>query len=58
MAEAILAPRPPRRLAARTARLRRRLPGVPVPTSQRELARAILQAAFTGILRTSPEAAP
>jgi glycine hydroxymethyltransferase len=58
MTGAILAARPPRELAARTARLRRRLPGSPVPASLRDLARVILQAAFSGILLTPPEPVP
>jgi hypothetical protein len=58
MTDAILAARPPRELAARTARLRRRLPGSPVPASLRDLARVILQAAFSGILLTPPEPVP
>ncbi len=58
MTEAILAARPPRELAARTADLRRRLPGNPVPAALRDLARVILQSAFSGILVTPPEAVP
>jgi hypothetical protein len=50
MAAAILGTGQSRELAARTAALRSRLPGHPVPGPLRDLARQVVQAALGGVL--------
>jgi glycine/serine hydroxymethyltransferase len=58
IADAILGTQPARELAARTASLRGRLRGHPVPGTLRGLARQVIQAAFGDALATSLESVP
>ena len=58
MGAAILGTQPPRELSTRTASLRRRLPGHPVPGPLRGLARQVIQAAFGDVLAMPPESVP
>lgn len=58
MAAAIRGTQSAHELASRTASLRSRLPGHPVPGPLRNLARQVIHAALGGIPATSPEAGP
>jgi glycine/serine hydroxymethyltransferase len=58
MAAAILGTQPARELAARTASLRGRLPGHPVPAPLRDLVHKVIRAAFGNVPAAPPETVP